>query len=67
MEPEMTETGTIPDVSGLGARDAIRLLESMGLNVRLHGQGRVLKQNIPAGSKPVRGQTITLELGMKKK
>lgn len=67
MEPEMTETGTIPDVSGLGARDAIRLLESLGLNVRLHGQGRVLKQNIPAGSKPVRGQTITLELGMKKK
>ena len=67
VKPEMTETGTIPDVSGLGARDAIRLLESVGLNVRLHGQGRVQKQSIPAGSKPVRGQTITLELGMKKK
>lgn len=67
VKPEMTETGTIPDVSGLGARDAIRLLESLGLNVRLHGQGRVQKQSIPAGSKPVRGQTITLELGMKKK
>ena len=67
VKPEMTETGTIPDVSGLGARDAIRLLESVGLNVRLHGQGRVQKQSIPAGSKSVRGQTITLELGMKKK
>ena len=67
VKPEMTETGTIPDVSGLGARDAIRLLESVGLNVRLHGQGRVQKQSIPAGSKPVRGQTITLDLGMKKK
>ena len=67
VEPQISAAEEVPDVSGLGARDAIRLLESLGLNVRLHGQGRVQKQNIPAGTKAVRGQTITLELGMKKK
>ena len=67
VEPQISAAEEVPDVSGLGARDAIRLLEPLGLNVRLHGQGRVQKQNIPAGTKAVRGQTITLELGMKKK
>lgn len=66
VEGQVLDAEEIPDVSGLGARDAIRLLESLGLNVRVHGQGRVQKQSIAAGTKPVRGQTITLELSMKK-
>ena len=56
------EVGTIPDVTGLGARDAVHLLESLGLKVTLHGQGHVYKQSIHAGQKAVKGQTITLDM-----
>ncbi len=67
VELQQVVADVVPDVSGLGARDAIKQLESLGLNVQLHGQGRVQKQSIPAGAKAVRGQTITLDMSMKKK
>ncbi|MBP5771769.1 MAG: transpeptidase family protein [Bacteroidaceae bacterium] len=56
------EEGIVPDVSGLGVRDAVGLLESCGLKVRVSGQGRVKSQSIPAGSQAVKDQTITIEL-----
>lgn len=59
-----TETGKVPDVSGLGARDAVEALEAVGLAVKLHGQGRVKRQSIHPGEKAVRGQEIILELSM---
>lgn len=54
--------GQVPNVSGLGAREAVALLEAQGLKVRIHGQGRVSRQSVAAGSKVVRGQEVTLEL-----
>lgn len=54
--------GAVPDLVGLGAREAVSLAEELGLKVRLQGQGRVKSQNIPAGTHAVKGQTITLEL-----
>ncbi len=59
--PEVGE-GKVPDLTGLGAREAVSLAEKQGLKVRLNGQGRVMKQSIPAGAKAVKGQTITLML-----
>lgn len=56
------EEGIVPDVSGLGVRNAVSLLESCGLKVRVSGQGRVKSQSIPAGSQAVKDQTITIEL-----
>lgn len=61
--PEV-KADVVPDLTGLGARKAVSLAEDMGLNVRLHGQGHVIKQSIPAGSKAIKGQTISLELKM---
>ena len=55
-------TGHVPDVTGMGAKDAVYLLESRGLHVRLNGIGKVRKQSIAAGSHLVKGQTITLTL-----
>lgn len=52
----------MPDVTGLGARDAVRLLEERGLRVQLLGQGRVVRQSIRPGTEAVPGKTITLEL-----
>ncbi|MDE6290387.1 MAG: transpeptidase family protein [Muribaculaceae bacterium] len=52
----------VPDVTGFDLRSAVMLLESRGLNVAVQGAGKVARQSIPAGSKAVRGQKITLTL-----
>ncbi len=54
--------GRVPDVVGMGARDAVYLLERQGLRVRLNGVGQVKRQSIPAGSTAHKGQTVTLTL-----
>jgi cell division protein FtsI (penicillin-binding protein 3) len=54
--------GLVPDVVGMGAKDAVYLLERAGLKVRLTGMGRIYEQSIPAGKKAVRGQTIVVSL-----
>ena len=52
----------MPSVVGMGAKDAVYLLESKGLKVRLNGIGKVRNQSIAGGSRLVRGQTIALTL-----
>ena len=39
----------MPDVSGMGARDAVYLIEKRGVRVRLEGRGKVVAQSIAAG------------------
>lgn len=53
---------TMPDVTGMGLRDALFLLENMGLNVVPKGRGRVSKQSIPAGTPVRKYSTVNLEL-----
>jgi cell division protein FtsI (penicillin-binding protein 3) len=55
--------GNTPDVRGMGARDALFLLESAGLKVQLTGKGKVKRQSIAPGSKIVRGSKCIVELG----
>ncbi len=55
-------TDTVPNVVGMGARDAIYSLQRCGLKVRLHGTGLVQSQSIAAGTKEPKGKTITLNL-----
>lgn len=52
----------VPNVIGMGAKDAVYLLESHGLKVHLSGVGKVDKQSIPSGSILRKGQTILLTL-----
>ncbi|MDR1813359.1 MAG: transpeptidase family protein [Tannerella sp.] len=52
----------VPDVIGMGAKDAVYLLESRGLRVSLSGQGRVESQSIRNGAAINPGQTILLTL-----
>ena len=52
----------VPNVIGMGARDAVFELQKRGLKVALHGKGRVKSQNIPAGNIAERGKTITIQL-----
>lgn len=58
-----TRGGLMPDVKGMGARDAVYLLEQCGLRVRLNGKGRVKSQSIVSGQTIRRGMTCQLELG----
>lgn len=53
----------VPDVRGMGARDAVFLLESSGLQVRLSGIGKVKSQSLLPGYRFKKGQTIVLKMG----
>ena len=53
---------TVPNVIGYGLRDAVYLLENMGLNVRSHGVGSVVGQSLSYGTHFKPGETITLTL-----
>ena len=54
--------GRVPNVKGLGAKDAVYMLETCGLRVQLSGIGKVHTQSIPHGSAVKKGQTIYLKL-----
>lgn len=52
----------VPNVVGMGIRDALYILENLGLNVEIEGYGRVKQQSIKPGTR-VHGQTIRIRLG----
>jgi cell division protein FtsI (penicillin-binding protein 3) len=54
--------GVMPDVTGFGLRDALRLLEERGLVVVFSGKGAVVRQSIPAGNPIARGQSVNIVL-----
>lgn len=51
-----------PNVIGMGAKDAVYLLESQGFKVKLHGRGKVKRQSIPAGKQAIQGGECILSL-----
>lgn len=58
----MTPEGIMPDVMGMGARDAVYLLESRGLKVIIKGRGKVHQQSIAYGKPYRRGTRVILEM-----
>ena len=52
----------MPNVLGMGLKDALYLLENAGLRVKVIGSGAVKKQSINAGTKFSKGTQLTLEL-----
>jgi len=55
--------GLRPDLRGLGAREALRLLSRIGMTARMTGDGFVLEQSPLPGAALVRGDACTLKLG----
>lgn len=55
-------TSTMPDVTGMGARDAVYMLEMRGVKVRISGTGHVKSQSIPFGAVLHDGMTCELKL-----
>lgn len=56
-------TGTVPDIVGMGANDAVYLLEKLGLKTEMKGFGRVYRQSPVAGMPCSKGDVVSLDLG----
>jgi cell division protein FtsI (penicillin-binding protein 3) len=52
----------MPDLMGMGLRDAVYLLESMGMKPLFNGKGLVASQLPLAGDTMVKGQVVELKL-----
>ena len=57
-------TNKVPNVVGMGLRDAIYILENRGLRVKAQGFGMVKKQSMRVGDLFENGSTIQLELAL---
>ena len=53
---------TVPDVTGMGAKDAVYLLESRRVKARIKGRGKVKSQSIHAGTAVKQGMVCELIL-----
>jgi cell division protein FtsI (penicillin-binding protein 3) len=52
----------MPNVRGMGLKDALYLLENMGLRVAVKGKGKVAVQSVSPGTQLAKGITVVLEL-----
>jgi cell division protein FtsI (penicillin-binding protein 3) len=50
----------VPNVIGMGAKDAVYMLQKRGMRVRINGYGQIVKQDIAPGSTAIKGKTVTL-------
>lgn len=55
-------TKKVPNVRGMKAKDAVYLLENLGINITLSGRGVVRSQSVPSGSSISPNMHINLEL-----
>jgi len=62
LKRELAGNEEVPDVTGMGLKDALYLLENQGLNITVSGAGKVLAQSIPAGTKINKGTNIAIQL-----
>ncbi len=62
LKTNIVKENLMPNVKGMGLRDAIRLLEQKGLRVYVRGSGKVSLQSIQPGSPFRKGRNIVLEL-----
>ncbi|MGB2716943.1 MAG: penicillin-binding transpeptidase domain-containing protein [Vicinamibacterales bacterium] len=60
---EATEPGTMPDLRGLAAREAVNVLTRLGMTARMNGSGFVAEQSPEAGEPVVAGEVSVLTLG----
>ncbi len=54
--------GSVPDVGGMGLKDALYVLGNSGLKTLVRGSGRVVRQSLLAGTRVAKGEPIILEL-----
>ena len=52
----------MPNVKGMGVKDAVFILENMSLGVELMGRGTILNQSIAPGTRISKGDLVVLEM-----
>lgn len=52
----------VPNVKGMGLKDALYLIEQVGMYTQVKGHGQIVSQSIPAGTAIVPGGVVYLEL-----
>ncbi len=62
VQPKIMYRNLMPDVTGMGLKDAVYMLENSGLQVQVQGKGKVHEQSIAPGTRIIKGQNITLQL-----
>jgi cell division protein FtsI (penicillin-binding protein 3) len=62
LSPTKIASNVMPDLTGMGARDAVYLMESKGMKVKLIGRGRVRSQSPGYGNDLKPGTLCTLTL-----
>ncbi len=62
LSPELVSRGAMPNVQGMGVKDAVYLLEQIGLRVVVNGKGNVVRQSIPPGGSVTHGAIVVLDL-----
>lgn len=60
--PRRVIPGVVPNVIGMTAKDAVYLLESLGIKARILGRGIVTEQSVESGAAVSKNSTITLKL-----
>jgi cell division protein FtsI (penicillin-binding protein 3) len=60
--PLQIGTALVPDLTGLGLKDAVQIAENKGMTVSVSGKGRVVNQSLKPGLQLNKGQQITLFL-----
>lgn len=60
--PRTVKQNLVPNVVGMGLRDAVYLLENQGLRVKIQGSGMVKEQSLQAGLRVREGQEIKITL-----
>ncbi len=62
-KPLIISRSVMPNVTGMGLRDALHILGNSGLEIRVIGRGKVIKQSLPNGTSFQKGDLVYLELG----
>jgi cell division protein FtsI (penicillin-binding protein 3) len=60
--PKDITQNSMPDVTGMGVKDAVFLLEELGLRVMVNGKGAVSRQSLKPGQSISKGAIVILDL-----
>jgi len=62
IEEMQLQPGVVPDVRGMGLKDALFVLGNAGLRPIVKGYGKVVKQSVEAGMRTAKGFPVVIEL-----
>jgi len=60
VEPITVFNNVVPNLVGMGAKDAVFLLERMGLKVQVQGRGKIVSQSLKQGTFAKKGSVIMI-------